>query len=161
MRKRGQKKWLEPEGLVLIEGWARDGVSEEEIAERCGISRDTLLRWRVKHPCFDNAIRFGREATDYLVEQALLKRATGYDYAEETWELKPNKETGQNELQLTKKQLKHQQADVGAQQFWLKKRKKNVWGEASDSAEENRGGDTGVAVVPEILKDDDAGGDKA
>ena len=38
--------WLTDEGLILIEGWARDGLTDEQIAENMGISRTTLYNWK-------------------------------------------------------------------------------------------------------------------
>lgn len=40
------QKWLEPEGLLLIEGWARDGLTDEQIAKNMGISIATLYNWK-------------------------------------------------------------------------------------------------------------------
>ena len=31
------QKWLTPEGLLLLEGWARDGLTDEQIAKKIGI----------------------------------------------------------------------------------------------------------------------------
>ena len=36
------QEWLTPEGLLKIEGWARDGLIDEQIAKNMGISRSTL-----------------------------------------------------------------------------------------------------------------------
>jgi transposase len=38
--------WLEPEGLLLLEGWARDGLTEEQIAHNCGVNAATLYDWK-------------------------------------------------------------------------------------------------------------------
>ena len=73
------EKWMEEERLVLMEGWARDGLPWEEIAGRMGIGRSTLYTWRKKYPQIDQALRKGRDLVDYQVEQALLDRALGGD----------------------------------------------------------------------------------
>ena len=67
--------WLTPVGLSLIQGWARDGLTDEQIAERMGIVRQTLWVWRGKHAELEKAIRVGKEVADYLVEAALYKNA--------------------------------------------------------------------------------------
>ena len=36
------EQWLEPEGLTLLEGWARDGLTDEQIANNMGIVPSTL-----------------------------------------------------------------------------------------------------------------------
>ncbi len=42
MAKGKYEKWLEPEGLLLLEGWARDGLTDDEIAKKIGCSASTL-----------------------------------------------------------------------------------------------------------------------
>lgn len=68
---------LEPEGLALLEGRARDGLTEQEIAKSLGISRSTLYRWKEEHPELAQALRRGKEVVDYQVEGALLQTALG------------------------------------------------------------------------------------
>ena len=34
--------WLTDDGRTLLQGWARDGLIDEQIAEKCGITRSTL-----------------------------------------------------------------------------------------------------------------------
>lgn len=36
--------WLTPEGLLKLEAWARDGLTDEQIAKNVGISRETLYQ---------------------------------------------------------------------------------------------------------------------
>lgn len=77
---------LEPEGLTLLEGWARDGLTEKEIAEVLGISHRTLTRWKQSHPELAGALRQGKEAVDYKVESALLQNAlNGNTSAQQFW----------------------------------------------------------------------------
>ena len=70
--------WLTKEGLALIEGWARDGLTDEQIAHNMGINTSTIYDWKEKYPDFSNALKNGKEVVDRLVENALLKRALGY-----------------------------------------------------------------------------------
>ena len=43
---RGQyKKWLKQENLLLLQGWKRDGLTDEQIAHNIGIRRETLYDW--------------------------------------------------------------------------------------------------------------------
>lgn len=71
-------EWLEDDSLLLLEGWARDGVTLPEIADKIGISRKTLGEWRKKYPEISNALKGGTEMVNYKVENALLKSALGY-----------------------------------------------------------------------------------
>ena len=67
--------WLQPDSLILLEGWARDGLTYEQIANNVGIDTSTLWDWRKKDPNISNALKKGREVVDFEVENALLKNA--------------------------------------------------------------------------------------
>lgn len=75
MAKGKYERWLEPDGLTLLEGWARDGLTDEQIAERIGCSRSTLCEWKDKYPDISDALKKGKEIVDYQVENALLASA--------------------------------------------------------------------------------------
>ena len=112
-------EWLEKDKLILLEGWARDGLTDEQIAKNIGINRTTLYDWKKKEVNIADALKKGKEVIDFEVENALLKRAWGYEYEEETYE---------NGI-LTKKVKKQVPPDTTAQIFWLKNRKKEQWRE--------------------------------
>lgn len=80
------QEWLEPENLILIEGWARDGLTYEQIAHNMGINAKTLWKWKNTYDPICNALKKGKEVTDRCVENSLLKRALGYKYTEITKE---------------------------------------------------------------------------
>lgn len=121
MAKGKYEYWLTPEGLVLLEGWARDGLTDEQIAHNMGINKATLYRWKEKYCDICNALKIGKAVVDRQVENALLKRALGYSYTE----IKEKYE-GQDlaERTVTKKQVV---PDVTAQIYWLKNRKPGDW----------------------------------
>ena len=68
-------EWLEEENLIRLEGWARDGLTQEQIAHNMGIGLTTLKEWRKKEPTIETTIKKGREVVDFEVENALLKNA--------------------------------------------------------------------------------------
>ena len=115
------QQWLEPEGLTLLEGWARDGLTDEQIAGNIGINTSTLYDWKNKFPKISEALKKGKEVVDIQVENALLKRALGYDFQETRVE-KSDKD-GTKIIQT----LKHIPADTTAQIFWLKNRRPDKW----------------------------------
>ena len=73
------EKWLDSDGLILLQGWARDGLTEEQIAHNMGISRDTLRVWKNKYAVISAALKKGKEVVDFAVENALLKKALAGD----------------------------------------------------------------------------------
>lgn len=119
--------WVTEEGLLKIEGWARDGLTEEQIAKNIGITVKTLYNWKEKFLPVLHALKRGKEVIDRQVENALLKRALGYKYDEVTRESQWNEKEQQYELTTTKIVTKEVQPDVTAQIFWLKNRKPDDW----------------------------------
>lgn len=111
----------------MIEGWARDGLTDEQMASNIGISRSTLSEWKKKYTDISDTLKRGKEVIDRQVENALLKRALGYKYKETTRELITDKETGYSELVVTKVVEKEVVPDTTAQIFWLKNRKPEEW----------------------------------
>ncbi len=121
MAKGKYQEWLEPEKLILIEGWARDGLTDVQIAHNMGITAKTLYEWKKKYGEICESLKRGKEVVDRQVENALLKRAIGYEY-EEIFE---KYEDGvMTERKVTKKQVA---PDATAQIFWLKNRKPEEW----------------------------------
>ena len=133
------EEWLTDEGLLLIEGWARDGLIDEQIAKNMGVRRETLANWKNRFQGIRNALKKGKEVADREVENALFKRAVGYRYTEVTEELRLNRETGKKELTVTKRLTKEVLPDVTAQIFWLKNRKRNEWRDRWDEPAEDKG----------------------
>ena len=75
MAKGKYEYWLSPEGVLLIEGWARDGLTDEQIAHNMGITRETLRVWKNKYSVISVTLKNGKEVIDYKVENALLNSA--------------------------------------------------------------------------------------
>lgn len=88
MAKGKYQKWLEPDGLLLLEGWARDGLTDEQLAGKLGINPATLYDWKNKYPKISEALKRGKEVVDYEVENALLNKALGGDTTAQIFWLK-------------------------------------------------------------------------
>lgn len=127
MAKGKYRKWITKEGLLKLEAWARDGLTDEQIAHNMGIHVATLYEYKKKYCEIDEALKRGKEVIDILVENALLKRALGYKFTEVTSERRTDQETGDVELVVTKEVVKEVQPDTTAQIFWLKNRKPDDW----------------------------------
>ena len=135
------EEWLTPEGLIVIEGWARDGLTNEQIASNIGIAESTLYKWKNEQVEISEALKRGKEVADYEVENALFKRATGFRYVEVT------KENGVVVKEVTKEVA----PDTTAAIFWLKNRKPHEW---RDKQELNLQGDLGIRVEVDYGEDD-------
>ena len=113
-------EWLTPDGLLRIEGWARDGLTDLQIAHNIGVGERTFTRWKGEHETIAAALKKGKQPVDTEVENALLKRALGYTYTETVVEEGPDGVK-------TRTYQKHMPADVTAQIYWLKNRKPDIW----------------------------------
>lgn len=120
------KQWLTKEGLILIEGWARDGLTDVQIAKKIGISKQTFYDWQKRYPDFSDSLKKGKEIVDRQVENALLKKVLGYSYKECT------EITDAEGNVSTKIITKYVIPDTTAQIFWLKNRKPNEWREKQE-----------------------------
>ena len=127
MAKSKVEYWLTDDGLLLIGAWARNGLTDEQIAHNMGINRRTLSDWKNKYDPISLTLKKNKEIVDYEVENALLKRALGYSYTETTIERKLNEDTGEYEMVTTKEVVKEVIPDTTAQIFWLKNRKPDEW----------------------------------
>ncbi len=88
MAKGKYEYWLTEEGLLLLEGWARDGLTDEQIAHNIGISTSTLNNWKNKYVEILESLKKGKEVVDYAVENALLKNALKGDTTAQIYWLK-------------------------------------------------------------------------
>lgn len=122
MAKGKYEEWLTPDGLLMIEGWAREGLTEEQIANNMGIAVRTLGTWKEAHLPILHALKRGKAPVDIEVENALLKRALGYEYDEV--KTVTDKDGNIKETTVTRKVVL---PDTTAQIFWLKNRKPAQW----------------------------------
>lgn len=70
-------QWHTQENLELVEGWARDGLSDEQIAKNMGIAVSTLYDWKKRHLEFMEAFKKGKQVVNIELENALFKKAIG------------------------------------------------------------------------------------
>lgn len=75
MAKGKYEYWLTDDGLILLEGWARDGLTDEQIAHNVNITTTTLYDWKKRFPAISETLKKGKEIVDYEVENALFRSA--------------------------------------------------------------------------------------
>lgn len=118
------QEWLTADGLARIESWARDGLTDKQIATNIGIGESTFTMWKKKYSSIVDALKKGKRPIDFEVENLLLKRARGYDYEESETYIK---EVNGVQTKTIKKIKRHALPDVSAIIFWLKNRKPDAW----------------------------------
>lgn len=111
--------WLKEDNLIRVQGWARDGLTMEQIAHNIGIVKSTLYKWIEKSKDFSDALKVSRDSADRQVENALFNNALGFKYTEQQL-------TDTGEVVDVEKYAK---PNTTAQIFWLKNRKAEVWRE--------------------------------
>lgn len=75
MAKTTYQDWEAEEKILLLQGWARNGLTNEQIASNMSIGITTLWEWRKKSPKIANALKIGKDEADIQVENALYKAA--------------------------------------------------------------------------------------
>lgn len=69
------EKWLKKDNLLLLNGWKRSGLSDEQMAKNMGISRRTYYNWQSRFPEIKKVTTLGHEHANFMVENALFKKA--------------------------------------------------------------------------------------
>lgn len=127
--------WITPDGLLKLKSYAREGLSDEEIAKKLDISRSTLGEWKNRYPEIQEALREGKEIPDIQVEDKLLDSALGFKVT-----LKKPVKIKRIEYDNGKKIKEYEEVidaeeeiyvppAVAAQIFWLKNRRPDKWRE--------------------------------
>lgn len=106
---------------ILAKGYAREGLIDDQIYPKLGISKTTFYDYQKKYPEFAQALKDGKAPVDFKAEDSLLKRVNGYEYTE-THVTKKNGKIIE-EKTITKQVI----PDTTAQIFWLKNRRPDVW----------------------------------
>lgn len=113
--------WLSEDGLALVGQYRREGASIDDIRVLIGISGSTFYRWQKESPELCKVIGMATNIVNGKVENALLKRALGYDDVDEIEELI------EGELRVTRRITKHVPPDTRACLEWLYSRRPDRW----------------------------------
>lgn len=124
MAKGKYQEWLEQDNLIKLEAWARNGLTDEQIASNMGIVTSTLYAWKNRYKEISEALKRGKEVVDIEVENSLLKAAKGYFVDEEKTYISEVNGVVTKRKEITKKYIA---PNTTAQIFWLKNRKPIEW----------------------------------
>jgi hypothetical protein len=119
--------------LALIAGWARDGLSEKQIATNLSVAYSTFRTYKEKYSALSVALKENEEIADIEVENALHENATG-KYVKEKKAFKVKETYYDNEGRKCEKEKvvvveveTYIKPDTLAQAIWLNNRRPEKW----------------------------------
>lgn len=139
--------WMTDEGLEIIAGWARRGLTDADISHNIGITERTLRDWKRRYPAINACLKNSKDLADTIVENALFRKATGYKTKEVSY-----KADSDGNLVPVSAVEKEVPPDTTAQIFWLKNRRPDLWRDRRKEAESDTQSG-GVVVLPEVVAD--------
>lgn len=126
--------------LNLVEAWARDGLTLDQIAHNLGIAESTLHDYVQKYSEFSESLKKGKDDADIEIENALFQSAKGFKYKEQV--ATPSGAVVEVE--------RFEKPSVTAQIFWLKNRRPKAW---RDKQEHEHSGPGGKPMQMEVRHD--------
>lgn len=159
MAKGKYEEWRTEEGLVRLRGWARDGLTQEQISEKIGISRSTLNEWIKKYADIADSLKKGKEIADREVEESLFKKAKGFKIEIQkpfklkkiTYDKKTLKKVKEEERVEYATEEVYIPPDTTAIIYWLKHRKPEVWADSVINLDSITAEAAGVIEIPAVL----------
>ena len=110
--------------LILIEGWARDGLTEAQIAKNLGIAMSTMSEYKNKYSEFSETLKKGKEVVDFEVENALLKAALNGNVTAQIFWLKNRKsQNWKDRKEVQEIELAKREQDLKEKKFELERKK--------------------------------------
>lgn len=100
------QKWLEEDNLTLLQGWKRNGLTDEQIAHNMGISVHTLNHWKQKYKQIRQSLKVGRETANFIVERELFQKAINGNTTAMIFWLKNNWRDKYNDSELSPEERK-------------------------------------------------------
>lgn len=128
--------WLTPDGLLQIEGWARLGLTDEQIAKNIGISRSTFNEWKKKFKDISDSLKKGRGPLVFEIENALVKKALGYVDTESI--VTEEKIVDGKVVELKKTVKRKYPPDTGSAIFILKNKRPDLFQDKPKAPEDKR-----------------------
>lgn len=144
MAKGKYHEWLQPEKLMLMRKWRRDGLTIEQVAQSVGVNQDTIYTWIKRFPEIAEALKNGKEEANAIIENKLFQKALTGNMTAIIFYLKNNWRDKYNDSQLSPDELKLAKAKT-----------RKVVAEASIAELKaevlKQSGDNGVKLLEELL----------
>lgn len=126
MAKSKATPWLTEEGLLKVEGWARSGLTDKEIASKMGVSYTTLKDYKVKYPSISSSIAKGKADSLELAERMVFEHIRGFEYDETETSIIQDGAGNTQQKKVTRKKKKALPNDRMLQ-FYLRNRYPDLW----------------------------------
>jgi len=139
-----QKVDFDEDLLIMVEGMARQGATENDIAKALGITTRTLYTYRQTCPKLAEAMKRGKAVTDFTVESALYRRAVGCTETVIQRKVLPDGS------EIVTETVKHIAPDTAACARWLALRCPDRWRELPIEAGNNN--EETTAMIQEYLR---------
>jgi hypothetical protein len=119
------------------------GATRADLADRFGVTINTIVAWGLEHDDFAASCRQGREAADERVQQSFYERAVGYTYDSEKIFVVQG--------QVVREKIKeHVPPDPRAAEFWLRNRRPDRWKDAKQLETRTADDDPLIAFLKSI-----------
>ena len=112
---------------ALVEGYAKQGMIERDMALKLGVSVTTFEDYKNKIPEFLSSLKAGKEVVDHQVETSLYNSAMGH-YVADVHVTVIDGEVIQTPYR------RYIPPSITAQIFWLKNRKADEWRDTKEIA---------------------------
>ncbi len=124
----GGQKWHDgiPALVRSLAGRSAKGLTDQEVADACGVVVRTIHRWKRDHPEFLKALLETKAIQDARVEMSLCRRALGC----QTTDVEITLEDGRETKRVVR--TKEVPPDVGACKLWLINRDQDKWKDKQD-----------------------------
>lgn len=139
--------------LLLARYMARDGMDLGEIAKELGITKKKLLALLDEDGELKKDVLYSKKLTQFRIEDALIKRATGTTAVE----IKKTEKDGKTETVTITKDIP---ADSTALLFWLKNRYPDRWREKIAQNSDTNEKLCAIMEGIDLLAEENAGGEK-
>lgn len=124
-------KWIKGKEDIILAA-CRDGASVTDLCRIIGCKKTTFHAIKRFSTEFSELLKEGREIADYKVENALFKRACGFEYEETTNEVRMNQDGSAGQVISVRRVTKIIPPDTGAAMAWLKNRQPEKWRDKHD-----------------------------
>ena len=122
-------EYSDPMFILQVEGWARDGYDDKQIAELLDLDPTYFCKVKKQYPQLTQALKKGRQPLEVLVENSLFKRATGMKVKTTVrrWEIVDGLDGIPQRVEVIQETESELPPDTGAAMAWLKHKKPEVW----------------------------------